>query len=101
MLVVLQGRDGAEPRVGQVGHAGRPVVGVHRGLPAAQRPPERFPELCRQGVVKYGIYGAEKIQVSQVSSMEDIKDRGLDSGQSSPQVLSLKRELYGLYNLLM
>ena len=59
MLVVLQGRHGAEPRVGQVGHAGRPVVGVHRGLPAAQRPPERFPELCRERVVQNGIDGAE------------------------------------------
>ena len=78
MLVVLQGRDGAEPRVGQVGHAGRPVVGVHRGLPAAQRPPERFPELCRQGVVKYGIYGAKKYKWVK-SQVEDIKHRGLDS----------------------
>ena len=60
MLVVLQSRDGAEPRVGQVGHAGGPVVGAHRGLPTAQRPPERFPELCREGVVKYWIYGAKK-----------------------------------------
>ena len=58
MLVVLQGRHGAEPRVGQVGHAGRPVVGVHRGLPAAQRPPERFPELSGERVVQNGIYGA-------------------------------------------
>ena len=60
MLVVLESRDRAEPGVGEVGHAGRPVVGVHGGLPAAQGSPERFPELCRQGVVQYWIYGAEK-----------------------------------------
>ena len=59
VLVVLQGRDGAQSGVGEVGHAGRPVGGVHGGLPAAQRPPERFPELCRERVVQNGIDGAE------------------------------------------
>ena len=59
MLVVLESRHRAEPRVGEVGHAGRPVVVVQRGLPTAQGSPERFSELCRQGVVQYWIYGAK------------------------------------------
>ena len=59
VLVALQGGHRAQPGVGEVGHAGRPVGGVHGGLPAAQRPSERFPELCRERVVQNGIYGAE------------------------------------------
>lgn len=60
MLVVLQGGDRAQSGVGEVGHAGHPVGGVHCCLPAAQRPSERFPELCGQRVVEDGIYGAKK-----------------------------------------
>ena len=55
VLVVLYGGDGAEPGVGQVGHAGG--TGWVGHLPAAESPPEGLPELCREGVVQDRIDG--------------------------------------------
>ena len=59
MLVVLESRHGAEPGVGEVGHARHPLVGAQGRLSTAQSSPERFSELCREGVVQNGIYGAK------------------------------------------
>ena len=59
MVVVLESRNGAEPGVGEVGHARHPLVGAQGRLSTAQGSPERFPELCGQGVVQNGIYGAK------------------------------------------